>query len=79
MMRQLQGGGGAQAAPGADIPTVDNAETVYISSLALLKVGWAGACGRVSLWCGGLTRVMDGFPPDLGRCSSMEGQESHSR
>jgi hypothetical protein len=41
MMRQLQGGGAPQAAPGADIPTVDNAETVYISSLALLKVRYA--------------------------------------
>lgn len=35
MMGQM-GGGGAQ--PGADTPTADNAETVYISSLALLKV-----------------------------------------
>ena len=32
----MGGMGGAQ--PGLDTPTVDNAEMVYISSLALLKV-----------------------------------------
>lgn len=36
MMGQF--GGGAPAQPGQDIPTNDNAETVHISSLALLKV-----------------------------------------
>lgn len=47
MDRQLQqmmegmsgGGGGGGVAP--DMPTNDNAETVYISSLALLKVSLA--------------------------------------
>jgi 26S proteasome regulatory subunit N11 len=32
------GGGGAQGGVAGDIPTNDNAETVHISSLALLKV-----------------------------------------
>ena len=36
MLGQLGGGGGA--APGGDQPTNDNAETIHISSLALLKV-----------------------------------------
>merc|ERR1719399_2511168 len=39
-MRMLQGGGGGGmgAAPGADAPKPDTAETVHISSLALLKM-----------------------------------------
>lgn len=41
LMRQAQmggGGPGAGAGAGGDTPQNDNAETVYISSLALLKV-----------------------------------------
>lgn len=39
MMRQAQGGGGTSSSSGNnDSPQNDNAETVYISSLALLKV-----------------------------------------
>ena len=41
LMRQLAGMGGAGA--GADTPVVDTAETVYISSLALLKMLKHGA------------------------------------
>lgn len=38
-LRSLMGQfGGGQPAPGGDHPTNDNAETVHISSLALLKV-----------------------------------------
>lgn len=33
------GGGGSGAGAGGDTPQHDNAETIYISSLALLKVG----------------------------------------
>lgn len=36
------GEGAGPAAPGKDEATNDNAETVYISSLALLKVSFAG-------------------------------------
>ena len=46
MMRQMQGmGGGADAAPAGDSPQNDNAETVYISSLALLKMLKHGRAG----------------------------------
>jgi hypothetical protein len=39
LMGQLgAGGGGSQQGPAADMPTNDNSETIYISSLALLKV-----------------------------------------
>jgi hypothetical protein len=38
LMGQLGGGGGAQQGPASDMPTNDNSETIYISSLALLKV-----------------------------------------
>ncbi|GAA5944781.1 proteasome regulatory particle lid subunit RPN11 [Sporobolomyces koalae] len=44
MLGQL-GGGGAQAAPGGDQPTNDNAETIHISSLALLKMLKHGRAG----------------------------------
>lgn len=40
-LRQLMGqfgGGGSAPQPGGDHPTNDNAETIHISSLALLKV-----------------------------------------
>ncbi len=41
-----QGGlGAAQAQPGVDTPMVDNAEMVYISSLALLKMLKHGRAG----------------------------------
>jgi 26S proteasome regulatory subunit N11 len=43
MMAQLQGGGGGG---GADAPKLDTAETVHISSLALLKMLKHGACAR---------------------------------
>lgn len=47
MMRQMQGmgGGGSDAAPAGDSPQNDNAETVYISSLALLKMLKHGRAG----------------------------------
>ena len=32
------GGGGAASGPGGDVPQVDTAEQIYISSLALLKM-----------------------------------------
>lgn len=38
LMGQLGGGGGPQQGPATDMPTNDNSETIYISSLALLKV-----------------------------------------
>ncbi|GAA6013880.1 hypothetical protein JCM11491_000455 [Sporobolomyces phaffii] len=44
MLGQL-GGGGAGAAPGGDQPTNDNAETIHISSLALLKMLKHGRAG----------------------------------
>ncbi|GAA5883434.1 hypothetical protein JCM16303_003795 [Sporobolomyces ruberrimus] len=44
MLGQL-GGGGGQAAPGGDQPTNDNAETIHISSLALLKMLKHGRAG----------------------------------
>lgn len=37
LMGQL-GAGGGQQGPAGDMPTNDNSETIYISSLALLKV-----------------------------------------
>ncbi|GAA5845185.1 hypothetical protein JCM3766R1_002102 [Sporobolomyces carnicolor] len=43
MLGQLGGGGGA--APGGDQPTNDNAETIHISSLALLKMLKHGRAG----------------------------------
>jgi 26S proteasome regulatory subunit N11 len=43
MLGQLGGGGGAPA-PGGDQPTNDNAETIHISSLALLKVSRSLLC-----------------------------------
>jgi len=42
---QGMGGAGAAAAPGVDAPIVDNAEQVYISSLALLKMLKHGRAG----------------------------------
>ncbi|KAA6415819.1 MAG: 26S proteasome regulatory subunit [Lasallia pustulata] len=46
-LRQLMGGigGGGGAAPGADTNLIDNSETVYISSLALLKMLRHGRAG----------------------------------
>lgn len=43
-------GGASLPKPGEDVPTMDTAETVHISSLALLKVGRRG--GPFSLPCG---------------------------
>jgi hypothetical protein len=37
-LQRLFGAAAASHQPGMDTPTVDNAEMVYISSLALLKV-----------------------------------------
>lgn len=37
-LEQLLGGGAAIPKPGEDVPTMDTAEVVHISSLALLKV-----------------------------------------
>lgn len=51
LMRQAQLARGAgDAQPGADTPQNDNAETVYISSLSLLKVSTrtAKSCGDQS-------------------------------
>lgn len=51
LMRQAQLARGAgDAQPGADTPQNDNAETVYISSLSLLKVSTrtANSCGDQS-------------------------------
>ncbi|SGY85685.1 BQ5605_C009g05769 [Microbotryum silenes-dioicae] len=47
LMGQLGGGGGAGAAggPASDMPTNDNSETIYISSLALLKMLKHGRAG----------------------------------
>lgn len=39
MGQAAMGGGGPGAGAGGDTPQHDNAETIYISSLALLKVG----------------------------------------
>lgn len=44
-MRQAQMGGDRGAAPGTDGPQSDNAEMVYISSLALLKMLKHGRAG----------------------------------
>ncbi|MCJ1302206.1 multicatalytic endopeptidase [Hypocenomyce scalaris] len=45
-LRQIMGGmGGGGAAPGADTNLIDNSETVYISSLALLKMLRHGRAG----------------------------------
>eukprot|EP00760_Papus_ankaliazontas_P004568 PhM_4_TR11961/c0_g1_i1/m.30965/K03030/PSMD14, RPN11, POH1; 26S proteasome regulatory subunit N11 len=44
MLRQMQGGGEA-AGPGGDMPLPDTAETVHISSLALLKMLIHGRAG----------------------------------
>ena len=49
MMRQAQAGmGGGDRTVGQDTPQTDNAETVYISSLALLKVSSSGQIRRSS-------------------------------
>jgi hypothetical protein len=45
-MRQLAMGGGALGGAGADVNVVDTAETVYISSQALLKMLKHGARSR---------------------------------
>ncbi|KAK4703037.1 26S proteasome regulatory subunit N11, partial [Phenoliferia sp. Uapishka_3] len=47
IMEQLGGGGGGGGgqAPAGDVPTNDNAETIYISSLALLKMLKHGRAG----------------------------------
>ena len=46
LMRQLAGLGGGGGAAGADVPVVDTSETIYISSLALLKMLKHGASHR---------------------------------
>jgi hypothetical protein len=61
LMRQLGMGG---AGVGADVPVVDTAETVYISSLALLKMLKHGACARgVGALGGPHSRWRAGVPP----------------
>lgn len=45
MLQQAFGGGMGSMAPGQDVPMVDNAESVYISSLALLKMLKHGRAG----------------------------------
>lgn len=44
-LQQLLSGGGSLPKPGEDIPTQDTAETVHISSLALLKMLKHGRAG----------------------------------
>ena len=43
------GGGGGASGPGGDVPQVDTAEQIYISSLALLKMLKHGARERESM------------------------------
>jgi len=45
-LQRLFGAAAAGHQPGMDTPTVDNAEMVYISSLALLKVGNQISCHK---------------------------------
>eukprot|EP01138_Halocafeteria_seosinensis_P009688 gb/GECG01009899.1/.p1 GENE.gb/GECG01009899.1/~~gb/GECG01009899.1/.p1 ORF type:complete len:113 (+),score=5.29 gb/GECG01009899.1/:1-339(+) len=45
LLQQLGGGGGIPGMGGADLPMTDTAETVYISSLSLLKMLKHGMCG----------------------------------
>ena len=44
-----QAGGGGASGPGGDVPQVDTAEQIYISSLALLKMLKHGARERESM------------------------------
>ena len=50
-LQRLFGAAAAGHQPGMDTPTVDNAEMVYISSLALLKVGNQISCHKISGFC----------------------------
>jgi hypothetical protein len=79
--RLFQGGmgGGPQSAVGVDTPTVDTAEVVHISSLALLKVCFAlRSPGRASPRLAPLPipklDAMESYinNPNSCRCSSME-------
>ena len=45
-LQMARGGGG-----GGNAPLPDTAETVYISSLSLLKMLKHGACGCELVWC----------------------------
>jgi hypothetical protein len=59
LMGQLGGGGAQQGGVASDLPTNDNSETIYISSLALLKVGFLDITGGAARGRSALGREHD--------------------